>query len=162
MLESLNRLRYSLAHWIYSLTFQRNCGCVLICVGYIALLMWFAHLETIYVMMSDSFDKTNTHPLIVQHARFLTFLTNWGLLLLLFIDLYLAGKIDNPKVVTAINVFGVLAIIITFGCAAGCVLDAETVKTLGVFANAQISMISLSFFALILCYLKYLSIKPQK
>lgn len=155
---------YSLRDWIYAGCSSKSFGCALISLAYIALLLWFTHVDIIHQWANnDQIDSAEaSNLLILKHASFLTLITNWGLLFMLYLDLTIAKRIDNPKAMTLLNFFGFLAILCSFGCAAGYAVGAEAASKLGLFINPEFSQVSLLAFASILCYLKYISIKPQE
>lgn len=161
---SLTEAYYSLRDWVYAGCSSKSFGCALISLGYIALLLWFTHVDIIHQWANISHvDSAQASDLLVlKHANFLTLITNWGLLLMLYLDLTITKRIDNPKVITLLNIFGFLTILCSFGCAAGRAVEAEAASKLGLFINPEFSQVSLLAFAAILCYLKYISIKPQE
>ena len=174
---SLAKVFFSFREWLLGHTSLKKFGCILKSIGYIALLLWFTHIDLIHLVATKYLSPTETietigkatisccvfikQELIKCHARFLMLLTNWGMLLLLFLDLCITHRIEKPKVITSINILGVLAVIIAFGFSAGCIVDESTRNDLGVFGQPMVSIVALICFALILCYLKYISIKPK-
>lgn len=160
----LSEAYYSLRDRVYAACSSKSLGCALISLAYIALLLWFTHVDIIHQWANgiQAGGVQASQLLVLKHASFLTLITNWGLLLMLYIDLIIAKRIDNPKALTLLNLFGFLAILCSFGCAAGHAVGVEAASKLGLFINPEFSKVSLLAFAAILCYLKYISIKPQE
>lgn len=152
---------YTFRNWLYNNS--KKWATFLMSFSYISLLLWFAHLGLIHGLTTKALSVTSEtpHPFIAYHACFLMLLTNWSMLLMLFLDLLMTKRIDNPIAITLINIIGVFAIIVAFGCAAGCVVDDGTIQKLGIFANPLFTVIALLCFAFTLCILKYISIKPK-
>lgn len=153
---------YSIRNWIYASDSSKSFGCGLVSFAYIALLFWFTHVYIIHkwATISDVDSDKVSSLLVLKRSSFLTLITNWGLLLMLFLDLMIAKRMEHPKVLSLLNIFGFLAILCTFGCAAGQAVDIESASKLGLFTSPKFSQVSLLAFAAILCYLKYVSIKP--
>lgn len=155
---------YSLRDWVYAGYSSKSFGCVLTSLAYIALLLWFTHVDIIH-QWANNIQVNGVQAsqlLVLKHASFLTLITNWGLLLMLYLDLTISKRVNSPQVITLLNIFGFLAILCSFGCAAGHAVGAEAASKLGLFINPEFSQVSLLAFAAILCYLKYISIKPQE
>ena len=162
---------YNLQDWWYRRSFIRNGAYLFGFILYIALLLLFANLEYFHAALTDQIpaDQTTTiaeadttHPFIKLHARFLMMVSNWGLLFFLFIDLFIANRIQNARTITAMNILGVIAIMVAYGCAAGCIVTPSIREELGLFASPIATIIASIFLAIVLCFLKYESIKPTK
>lgn len=164
MLNFFARIICSFKDWAYGSYNSEAVKCLLVGGAYIIFLIWFTHVDIIHnwLTASDEDNVSLADAFISKHARFLTMFTNWGLLFMLYLDLLIAHRTNHNKAVIALSVFGVLALMFSFGCAAGDVLDDAATKALGVFNNPTLSMLSLLIFCIILCYLKYIALKPQE
>lgn len=163
---------YKLRDKFYNLPNQKNLGCFLISICYVAIMLWFAHIALIHdITISQEENKRKIEFLLEHHGHFLMLLTNLGMLLLLFLDLLFTNKLYQAKTLTFINIFAVLAIIFAYGSAAGHAVSnfagdnneiKQILNRIGIFDLPNITIISLIIFAMVLCYLKYVALKPEE
>lgn len=154
---------FAFGHWAYGSDKSEAFKIFLISITYVSFLMWFTHVDIIHNWVSEGLKENQTiiDCLIEKHARFLTLFTNWGLLFMLYLDLWIANKTNHNKASVALNIFGVLAVLLAYGFAAGVVIDKDAAKILGVLSNPNLSICALVVFIAILCYLKFISLKSE-
>lgn len=163
---------YRLRDMFYNLPNQKKLGCFIISICYVAIMLWFAHIALIHdITLNQEENKRHIEFLLEHHGHFLMLVTNLGMLLLLFFDLLFTNRLYQPKTITFLNIIAVLAIITAYGCAAGHAVnnfagDNNEIKLilnrLGIFDLPNIAIISLIIFAIVLCYLKYVALKPDE
>lgn len=132
--------------------------CWILAIVYIGLLLWFTHFDVLLQLLSNP-DSCFLQLLINKHSFFLTCITNWGLLLMLVIDILLsANKNFTLKIATIVNILGSISIVFAFGCALG--YKSKQYEVICTPTNCTYCLI---FFCLILLYLKYTAlIYPYK
>lgn len=154
---------FAFRNWAYGSNHSENFKFFWVSIAYVSFLMWFTHVDVIHHWLSEGFDKD--HPLIncliSKHANFLAVFTNWGLLFMLYLDLLIAHKANHSKATVALNIFGVLAVLLAYEFAAGFIVDEKTAKTLGLLSYPILSICAILFFISILCYLKFVSLKSE-
>lgn len=157
----LKRLVYLFREWLYSQLLLKRFSAFIVSIVYIILLMWFTHVDVIIDCFINNVVEFSAiiQKIVVKQAHFVSFITNWGILLMLFLDLFFTNRCKEA--VTLINIIGILAIILIFWCAVGCKPDTENIKeTLGALAFSKGCIFSLGMFILTSLCLKYIALKP--
>ena len=158
-LEIIKSLYYSFLDRIYSISSAKPFLCGFLSVVYIGLLLWFTHFDLVCQLLSDDSNVCFTQLLVNKHSFFLTCITNWGLLLMLVIDILIsANKSFTLKLATVVNILGSISVIFAFGCALG-----YKSKQYEEICTPPVCVAFLIAFCMILLYLKYTAlIYPYK
>lgn len=153
---------YSIRDWVQASPKAKLMECAIFSMSYIILLLLFAHID-MFIDIANSKNTPDIQQLfIIKHSNFVSFLANWGILLMLYLDLFIGDKLHLTMAVNTLNIFGVLAIICIFWLSAGCNLDVEIAKSIGAVGQPDCLVIAFMTFVMILYYLKYISLKPIK
>lgn len=140
----------------------RQIECALFSFSYIVLLLLFAHIDIFIDIVNSKTTPDIQQLFVIKHSNFVSFLANWGILLMLYLDLFIGDRLHITKAVNTLNIFGVLAIICIFWLSAGSNLDVEIAKSIGAVGQPECLAIAFMAFVMILYYLKYISLKPLK
>lgn len=158
------KLLYSFRDWLYEARSAKIIESASVSMAYIALLLWFTHIDITYALMDNNVDLSLQDAFIHKHAHFLSLLANWGLVFMLYFDLAIANNVYSMKAATILNLISVSAIIFAFWFSSGCILKPEhqiIADKFGMVAQPMCATIAFAVFVISLCYLKFLTLKPQ-
>ena len=153
---------FSFRDWSYGTHLLKEVGAVIASIGYMLLVIAFIHLDVISTCIHDKIVDFSliTNEIVCKHSQILSLLANWGILLLLCVDIIIAHKNNSRQGCTLLTIIiGGSASLVIYWCAIGC--TEETISTEGCLAYPKGCLIALIVFILASQILKYITIKPQ-
>lgn len=149
----LRKIFYDVRDIIYRSNHTSNIAWGIMSVLYVGLLLWFANYD---ILASHIANNSNSlvDLFINKHANFLMFITNLGLLLMLFIDICISKSNEFPlKMAIAMNLIGVLTCATSFNYALGHVRPC--MQQVGFTDSINGCICSYIIFCIVLLYLKF-------